>query len=136
MSVARNIKAKMKEKGINQRQLADMCGLSNASISMALSRKGKMSKKTLCLISDALDTTTEELLGALNEDKQALQTSNDGEMKNLPIADAAKLLGKSEQFVRCALQSGNAPFGFAAKITGNKYSYHISPKKFKEYIGS
>ena len=52
-----------------------------------------------------------------------------------PVDQAAKMLGKSRQFVRVALQRGIAPFGFAVKLSGDKFSYHISPKKLAEYIG-
>jgi hypothetical protein len=51
------------------------------------------------------------------------------------VEEAARLLGKSKQFVRVSLQSGRAPFGFAVKVTGDRFSYHISPKKFNEYMG-
>ena len=54
---------------------------------------------------------------------------------NITINQAAKELGKSPQFVRVALQNGVAPFGFATKVSGDKYDYHISPKLLREYIG-
>jgi len=56
-------------------------------------------------------------------------------MNYITIAQAANALGKSQQFVRVALQKGVAPFGFAVKVSGDKYDYHISPKLFCEYIG-
>jgi hypothetical protein len=57
------------------------------------------------------------------------------ESKNISVAECAKMIGKSEQFVRVALQTGAAPFGFAVK-NKSVYSYHISPKKLNEYIGA
>lgn len=54
--------------------------------------------------------------------------------KNLPIKKAARLMGKSEQFVRIGLQRGILPFGAAVKVS-TKYTYYISPSKFYEYIG-
>ena len=57
------------------------------------------------------------------------------EPKVISIADAAKILGKSPQFIRVGLQQGILPFGKAVQIS-SKYTYHISPKLFKEYIGS
>ena len=53
----------------------------------------------------------------------------------MPVEQAAKMLGKSKQFVRVALQRGIAPFGFAVKVSGDKWSYHISPRKLNEYLG-
>lgn len=55
--------------------------------------------------------------------------------KNMSVKEAAQRMGKSEQFVRIGLQRGLIPFGFAVKCSG-KYSYHISPKLFEEYLGN
>jgi len=46
------------------------------------------------------------------------------------------LPGLAKQFIRMALQNGVAPFGFATKVSGSTYDYHISPKLFAEYIGA
>lgn len=56
--------------------------------------------------------------------------------QNITIKKAAKLMGKSEMFIRIGLQRKLLPFGTAIKLDGkSKYSYHISPKLFKEYLG-
>lgn len=55
-------------------------------------------------------------------------------MQNVKIADAAKLIGKSEQFVRIGLQRNILPFGYAVKMS-SKWTYHISPKLLEEYVG-
>lgn len=49
--------------------------------------------------------------------------------QNISIKEAARILGKSEQFIRIGLQKGILPFGTAVK-TSSIYSYHISPKLF------
>lgn len=54
---------------------------------------------------------------------------------NMPIKEVAKELKKSQQFVRIGLQRGILPFGTAQIVSGNKYSYYISPEKFYKYIG-
>ena len=56
------------------------------------------------------------------------------EIKNVSVAKAAAIMGKSEQFVRRGLIAGILPFGTAVKVKG-KYSYHISPKLFMNYTG-
>lgn len=56
------------------------------------------------------------------------------EGKNLSVKEAAKLLGKSEQFVRIGLQRGILPFGYAVKMS-TKWTYHISDHKIHEYVG-
>ena len=59
-------------------------------------------------------------------------------IKNVPTMVAAAILGKSNQAIRCGLQSGKFPFGVAITTNPNRkprpcYTYHISPVKFKEY---
>lgn len=54
--------------------------------------------------------------------------------KNVKIVDAAKEMGKSQQFVRIGLQRKTLPFGVAEKLS-TKYTYYISPTQFYEYIG-
>lgn len=56
--------------------------------------------------------------------------------KQITIKQAAKIMGKCEQFVRVGLQRGLLPFGTAVQIRGdNRYTYYISPAKFWEYVG-
>lgn len=52
----------------------------------------------------------------------------------LKVSECAKVLGKSEQFVRIGLQSGVLPFGYAVKMS-SKWTYHISDAKVMEYFG-
>lgn len=56
--------------------------------------------------------------------------------KNLTIKETAKLLGKSEMFVRIGIQRGILPFGTAILLPGRKkYSYHIPKASVYEYLG-
>ncbi len=52
---------------------------------------------------------------------------------SISVEEAAKQLGKPPQFLRLALQQGVVDFGFA--VHNKQWSYHISLKKFNEYIG-
>lgn len=54
--------------------------------------------------------------------------------KSISVKEAAKIMGKSEQFVRVGLQRGLLPFGQAIKMS-SIYTYYISPKLFEEYVG-
>ena len=55
---------------------------------------------------------------------------------NITIKDAAIMMGCSEQFIRIGLQRNLIPIGTAVQIGGKKrYTYHISPKLLKKYIG-
>lgn len=56
-------------------------------------------------------------------------------MKNVSVAKAAAEMGVSTQFVRVGLQRGILKFGSAVKISGQRYTYHISEQKLNEYLG-
>lgn len=53
-------------------------------------------------------------------------------MKRITVAEAAKRMGVSQQFVRIGLQRGILPFGHAVKVSG-RYTYYITERKFNEY---
>ncbi|KYG89983.1 hypothetical protein A0U40_09675 [[Bacillus] sp. KCTC 13219] len=57
------------------------------------------------------------------------------EKQNILVTDAARLLGKSPQFVRIGLQRQLLPFGTAVQMS-SKWTYHISPKLLNEYINA
>lgn len=57
------------------------------------------------------------------------------QMHNIKVSQAARLMGKGEQFVRIGLQRKLLPFGAAVKTHPNRYSYHIPVRKFMEYTG-
>ena len=54
--------------------------------------------------------------------------------KNVPVKDAAELLGMSAQFVRIGLQRGILPFGSAVKLS-TRWTYYVSPARLYEYAG-
>lgn len=128
MTFAKHLKQIMEQMNLTQTQLAADSGLSKASISQLLSGKQKPTDKTLHKLAQALECSPGYLEPMEVMDDEPYQ-------KNIPVEVAAKLLGKSDQFVRIALQRGLAPFGFATKISGHKYSYHISPALFTKYQG-
>lgn len=55
--------------------------------------------------------------------------------QRISVKEAAELLGVSQQFVRIGLQRGILPIGTAVKMS-SRWTYHISPKLLKEYIGT
>ena len=129
---AKNLKMVMDERNMTQTQLAALTGIAKSGISQYLS--GKTTPKTAVLqkLADALETSVDFLMG----DNPTMDTDANGEpLKKVTVEAAAKALGKSEQFVRVSLQRGSAPFGFATKVSGEKWSYHISPRKLNEYMG-
>lgn len=53
---------------------------------------------------------------------------------NISVKEAAEILGVSQQFVRVGLQREKLPIGTAVKMS-SRWTYHISPKLLKEYVG-
>lgn len=125
MSFASNLKAAMAAKNISQAELADISGISKSGISQYLSGKYQPKGKIINKLAEALGCSAAYLMS--DDEGDAPEGSN------VSVEQAAKMLGKSKQFVRVALQKGIVPFGFAVKMS-SKYTYHISPKKLNEYI--
>lgn len=49
-------------------------------------------------------------------------------------AEAAKILGVSNEYIRLGLQKGVLPIGTAVKMS-SVWTYHISPKLLEAYSG-
>ena len=56
------------------------------------------------------------------------------EKNRMSVAQAAQLLGASEQFIRVGLQQGTLKFGMAVKMSG-QWTYVITKQKFEEITG-
>lgn len=54
-------------------------------------------------------------------------------MDRIKVADAAKLMGVSEQFIRIGLQRNTLPIGHAVKL--KQWVYYISRPMLEEYVG-
>ena len=127
MSFAIRLKQVMDDRQMTQSELAAKINKGKSSVSQYLSGKNIPKESVQKQIAEVLGCTVEDL-------NSGNQTDYD-ETKNVSVAECARRLGKSEQFVRVALQNGAVPFGFAVK-SRTMYSYHISPKKLQEYIGA
>ena len=57
-------------------------------------------------------------------------------IETISVEDAARILGKTAQFVRLGLQQERLPFGVAVRGSGNHYSYVIPKKKFLAWLES
>ena len=56
--------------------------------------------------------------------------------RNIPVLEAAKIMGKDQQFIRQAMINKLLPIGLAYKKEGSsQYDFYISPKLFYEYTG-
>ena len=131
MTFAKRLKQAMDERQMTQAELADRIGKGRSSVSQYLSGKNIPKDDVQKRIAEVLECTVDFLNSEISTEDHSEISST----KNVSVSECAKLLGKSEQFVRIALQTGVAPFGFAVK-NKTTFSYHISPKKLAEYMGS
>lgn len=129
MTFSEKLKMALTERNMKPSELALQIGKNKSSVSQYLSGLNIPKDSTKQKICEVLDLPLEYFNQTEEKEK------GDTYLYNVPIKEAARLLNKSEQFVRVSLQQGTAPFGFATKKEGKeKYSYHISPKKLYEYI--
>ena len=65
-----------------------------------------------------------------------MNTMTNTAVRNMTVEEAAKEMGKSQQFVRIGLQRGFLTFGTAEIMPNStKYTYYISPDLFYKSIG-
>ena len=129
MSFSKQLKIAMAEAEMNQTELSAAIGKGKSSVSQYVSGKVIPPEDVQEKIAEVLGCTKE----FLNSDP--VEEYNSEIRGKVTVRECARRIGKSEAFVRAALQAGVAPFGFAVKRK-DCYSYHISPKKLEEYIGS
>lgn len=116
MSFAEKLKVLMGELDLSQSKLSDLTGIGKSSISQYLSGKNEPSKdrkkeiaRKLGVQEDYFDTF-----------ETAATVQHDG-VFNLPVTLAAKLMGKSKEWVKQGLRDGVFPWGYAVKLTNWSY---------------
>ncbi len=122
------LKKAMDEQKVTQSDLASKTGLGKSSISQYLSGKNTPSALRMSMIANALDVSVDWLNGSVDE------VDGSGQLNNLPVEIAAKLMGVGKQMVRQGLKNGVFPFGYVVLMPSGKYRYYISPKKFTECV--
>ncbi|WFD09951.1 helix-turn-helix domain-containing protein [Tepidibacter hydrothermalis] len=120
MSFAKNLKKAMDERNMTQSELAKQIDKGKSSISQYLSGKNVPKDDVKQKIADALDCTIEYL------DSEVTEKDTGSGIRNISVAEAARRLGKSQQYIRVGLQNQRLPFGTAVYV--KRWSYHISPK--------
>ena len=129
MSYATKLRAALDARGMRQGELAKASGVSASQISMYLGGHSEPRPEAALRIAEALGVPPE----ALHDTAPVARDCSD---RNVPVTEAAKLLGLSPEVLREALKCGVVNFGFAVKCSGEQYVYHISPHKLREYIGA
>lgn len=130
MSFAERLKKQMDEKYFTVTELANRTGICKSSISQYLSGKNIPGNGNLSKICNVLNVPVHFFSDGFTQQAETVK-----EQKNISVKRAAFMLGKSEQFIRVGLQKKILPFGSAVKVSGSKYTYHISPYKLNEYMG-
>ncbi len=127
---ADELRKAMREKGISQVELSTLTGIPKSGISQYLSGKNEPPTERKERIAAALELPEDYFLEARTEIEITPVTE-----PNLPVEKAAKLMGKSKEFVYQGLQAGVFPWGYAVKM-GSHWSYYISAVRFKKEVCS
>lgn len=129
MSYAAKLKQAMDGRNMSRKELCAGAQISASQLSMYLGGHSEPRPDAAARICAALGLPPE----AFGDPAKPVRDVTD---RNVPVTEAARMLGVSPDVVRAALQAGVVDFGFAVQVTGEKYTYHISPKKLYEYIGA
>lgn len=121
---AKRLSQTMMEKKYSLTDLALKTGIGKSSLSMYMSGENIPRPENLTKIAQALEV----------EEDWLVQFEEKKNLCNLKVEDAARMMGKSGQYIRIGLQRGLLPFGTAIKV-GAKWNYYISPHRFREYTG-
>lgn len=118
---AERLKYAMEQADMSQSALSEKAGASKAAISQYLSGKNTPGPERVKALADATGTTFEFLMGYGGAPVKDAPPP----VKKITIREAARCMGKSDQFVRIGLQRGLLPFGNAVPGTGNNWNYYI-----------
>lgn len=127
MNFSEKLKDLMKQQGLTQAQICKLTGIGASSISQYISGKNEPTAARKTEIAIALGVQEDYFEQFMPEAK--IQKS----AFNLPVKIAAKLMGKSPEWVYQGLRDGVFPWGYAVKLAD--WSYFISSVKFTECTG-
>lgn len=122
------LKKAMQEKDMNLTALSAATGIGKSSISQYLSGKNEPPDKKKATIALAMGLPTDYFK------KVQIQSDLSSSEVNLSVIVAAKLMGKSKEFIYQGLRDGVFPWGYAVKM-GKNWSYYISPVMFQKCTG-
>lgn len=122
------LKQAMQEKEMNLTALSAATGIGKSSISQYLSGKNEPPDKKKVVIAEALGLAPDYFKQVAVQDSITMETPN------LPVMVAARLMGKSKEFIYQGLRDGVFPWGYGVKM-GKNWSYYISPVMFTKCTG-
>lgn len=126
---AERLKNAMELANLNQATLSERACASKAAISQYLAGKNTPSIDRIKALADATGVTFDYLIG------YGTAPDTKPPIKKISVKEAARCMGKSDQFIRIGLQRGLLPFGNAVPGTGTYWNYYINPAKFKDFVG-
>lgn len=127
---AERLKNAMEQTNVSQSDLSRRTGASKAAISQYLSGKNTPGPDRIKALADATGVSFDYLMG------YGSAPVAEPPIKKISVKEAARCMGKSDQFVRIGLQRGLLPFGNAVPGTGACWNYYINPTKFRDYVGA
>ena len=128
---AARLKYAMEQAGMKQRDLAEKIGAPKSAISQYLAGKNIPNTERMQKLAEVTGVSVGLLKG-----EETIPTGACLCMRRVSVPMAAKCLGTTQQSLRMALRSGNAPFGYAFMGAGSHYEFHISPAKLRDYVGA
>lgn len=116
---AERLKNAMEQANMSQSALSEQAGASKAAISQYLSGKNTPGPDRIKALADATGVSFDYLMG------YGAAPVAEPPIKKISVKEAARCMGKSDQFVRIGLQRGLLPFGNAVPGTGACWNYYI-----------
>ena len=117
----------MCETDITQVELSRATGISKSAISQYLKGKHEPSDERKELIADAMGLPSDYFM------EEKVPDPLPDTVTNLPVEEAARIMGKSKEFVYQGLREGIFPWGYALKM-GTHWSYYISSVRFRKEV--
>ena len=127
---AEHLKNAMEQASMSQATLLKQTKVSKAAISQYLSGKNTPSPERIKILADATTVSFDYLMG-----HEAAPVAIPP-IKKISVKEAARCMGKSDQFLRIGLQRGLLPFGNAVPNDKGSQNYYVNPAKFRDYVGA
>lgn len=136
MKFGEKLKEAMQQLSLKQSQVVGMTGCSKGSISQYLSGKNTPSADKQRDIAVSLGLAPDYFEKDESPDVKIIpKKSNSNTIRQLPVPDAAKLLGMNHNTVRKGLQQGVFPWGYAIHTSEHRWVYFINATRFAEIEG-
>jgi len=128
MTFAQCLRERMHAQGVNQKNLSEHTGLSKGAISQYVNGITKPTPNNATLLAQALNCSVEDFFDS------STPRHDDYETPEIPLAEAALLLGMTETRLKARLRQPGCFYGDAVQINGNHYDYYINRNRLLAYL--